>query len=168
MKRNVSSLFACLFLFIVSFFSCQSKSNKEIEIDSVASLSSQAKVLHKTNDDSVVKITPHSTLDSLQGIWISEKDTNVIVTIKSNRYIEIYKGENDTLVSKIIFVDTCIDDNPSYDYVSKLDKTKQSGKYLLLLAAKDTLSLCYNIDELDSKFLELVYHFRPHDFYKKE
>ena len=169
MNKNINSLFFVLILFVVEFLSCQNRNSlhEEVKKDSAESLS-KTSVSHSVNTDSVIKIIPHTTLDSLQGIWISGKDKNDIVTIKGNQYIETYKGEKDTLISKIIFTDTCIDDNPTYDYVSKLDDTKQNGKHFISLDTKDTSSNCVNIDELDNNYLELSYHGHLLPFDKKK
>ena len=112
-------------------------------------------------------VTPNTTLDSLQGEWISTIDKRDHVKIISRQYIETYEGDTGISRNKIFFADTCIDDLLSFDQRSKLDSTRESGRFMVLADISDSSSnLCDQIDYVDDKHLVLIYHGKTLDFHK--
>jgi hypothetical protein len=113
------------------------------------------------------KVTPHSTLDSLQGAWISSIDDRDHVNIISHQYIETYEGDTAIRRTKIFFADTCLSDILTYEDRNKLDDTRENGKYMVLSDITDSSdNLCYQIDYIDGDHLVLIYHGKTLDFHK--
>jgi len=112
-------------------------------------------------------VTPNTTLDSLQGAWISTIDKRDHVKIISRQYIETYEGDTGINRSEIFFADTCIDDILSFDQRSKLDSTRESGRFMVLADFADTSgNLCYQIDHVDKEHLVLFYRGKILEFHK--
>lgn len=116
--------------------------------------------------------TPHqTTLDSMQGTWISEKDNNDYIIIHSHDYYEINKGDKtyDTSKSRIFFSDTCIGDDLSFLERSKLDSKRENGQYFVLSDMGDsTFNLCYAIGNIDMEGLSFFYHGKMLSFHKQK
>ena len=112
-------------------------------------------------------VTPNTTLDSLQGAWISTIDERDHVKIISRQYIETYEEDTGISRNEIFFADTCLDDILSYDQRSKLDSTRESGRFMVLADIADTSeNLCYQIDYVDKKHLVLFYRGKILEFHK--
>jgi hypothetical protein len=159
---------------ITLFFSCQ---NQSIETQTSDSASIE-KLSHTTKTETTIKsvvnvgtvdrVTPNSTLDSLQGAWISSTDERDHVKIISRNYIETYEGDT-TIQSthQIFFADTCIDDILSYDDRRKLNGKRESGRHMVLVDILDSSgSLCFRIDYVNKEQLVLDYGGKTLEFHK--
>ncbi|MBR2649590.1 MAG: hypothetical protein ACRCSM_05400 [Sediminibacterium sp.] len=93
-----------------------------------------------------------STLDSLQGTWVSIEDVSAKIIITNNLMYSYYENIcNDT--SKLILADGCIAME-----VSNYDKTKVNGKYLILYNDEYLeYNSCYRIGYLSNTSLDLYY-----------
>ncbi|HNM34612.1 MAG TPA: hypothetical protein PKJ70_06010 [Chitinophagaceae bacterium] len=91
-------------------------------------------------------------LDSLQGTWISSKDTNYKLVVIGNILMNLYENQNiDT--SKFFLADT-----DSLPNVVMYDTTKVNGNYLILHSSGFAhIALSYKINYLSNESLELVY-----------
>ena len=154
--KNVLFSF-CAFLF--SFASCHSKTidNDALTKDSLGeklvsrkdstNSFTQKKTRLNTEPDS---IQPHTTLDSLQGVWISAEDKGDHVVIHGHHYYESNAG--DTSKSELYLADTCISNR------GELTIKRQSGRYLMVYdAGYPTDGFCYFIHSIDDEDLELDY-----------
>ncbi len=105
-----------------------------------------------------------TTLDSLQGTWISNTDTKVLLMIQSHSRADIYNDgtKSDTSVAEFYLSDSC------ETSMSKLDIRKKSGPCMILTMPNDTSSmLCYQIDYIDDKHLVLLSHGKTLGYNKK-
>ena len=114
----------------------------------------RALAMHKNNNvvQSINKPFIGSTLDSLQGTWISNKDSTYKVIISSNKMYSY--SENQCLDTANIFLaSSCI----GYA-LSLYNTTEVNGKTLILYSAGSTYyNFCYNIGYLSDISLELIF-----------
>lgn len=97
-----------------------------------------------------------STLDSMQGDWISMGDPLNKVFVKGRSYHELYVSRKDTLLnefSRAYFSDTLVEGVNFHNI--KIDTLRSSGQYLILRSTVDEGFWCYKIDGF---FLDRGYH----------
>lgn len=94
---------------------------------------------------------PTATLDSLQGTWVSSKDTLSEMIISHDTIYNIYNGEPiDT--SNFYIADSCR--NP---LVTSYDKNKINGSYIIIHNSGYSIySIAFKISYLSANALELV------------
>jgi hypothetical protein len=163
------SIIVC-FLFSLLFSCHNKKNNQNSKTDSLLQVNRLSKQDSLFNTNASLLIKPSATtLDSLQGMWISGKDHKDNLIIKEHDYLEIYKGSdgNDTTKSEIYFVDTCTGDDIMYSDLKKLNSKRENGKCLVLATLSDTsLNLCLEIDYLDSSHFSFFYHGKMSGFHR--
>ncbi len=144
------------FFIFVGLFGCRENSPKNnIEIDSI----------RKVTDIPLDTVKQHgNTLDSLQGIWISNADGNDHLLIQSHNHAEIFTadGRSDTAMAEFYLTDSCEKN------MNKLDIKKSSGNVMMLTMPDDPVNmLCYKITYLDDKHLALIFQGKTLSYYKK-
>lgn len=103
-----------------------------------------------------------STLDSLQGNWISSKDSMSKLVITGNNMVDYYQGTQID-ASKFFLAD--VDTFPS---ISSYDTTQLNGKYLITYTPGYAgVDLKYRINYLSDSSLELVYDNKYMPFTRK-
>ena len=93
---------------------------------------------------------PPTTLDSLQGIWISTKDSLWQITITGRIMDDFYKNLDSThKYYRIYFSDTLVDgDTYKFNQVS-VDTTAKTGIYMIAVSTKDLTIDCYKFGGID-------------------
>ncbi len=108
----------------------------------------------------------NTTLDSLQGTWISSKDSSWRLTISRDTIFDFYDSEP-TDTSKFIISDSCL----NFDYtIPEFALQNHNGKYLSTYSVNGIKydGLCYKISFLSLDGLELVYDHKYLGFKKKK
>jgi hypothetical protein len=95
-------------------------------------------------------------IDSLQGKWRSESDSNEIIIINGINCYNLYQEDSTlsiTLSSKLYFSDTLfptILGDDTYKQIStNIDTSKKDGKYLIFSSAADSTILCYKFHAIN-------------------
>lgn len=100
-------------------------------------------------ESSTASVARSSTLDSMQGDWISVDDTLSRFSVKGRTYHEWYVSGYDTLVnefSRIYFSDTLVDCMEHLFNEVKIDTTSLSGNYFLTVSKeKEGRFWCYEL-----------------------
>ena len=104
----------------------------------------------------------YSTLDSLQGTWLSSKDTSYKIQIIGHIKYEFYANQcTDTLN---FFLDTNCTDTAIANY----NMTKTDGNHLIVYAnGYPSYEFCYEIGYLSDNSLELYYDGKHISFSKQ-
>ncbi len=100
----------------------------------------------------------NSTLDSLQGKWISEEDSLDEITINGRFWTEKYNDVNNSVLinCRLYFSDTAIDNENPFNAIS-IDTNALTGKFIILASPTNNSFDClYNngflIDNTDTTF----------------
>ena len=87
-----------------------------------------------------------TTLDSLQGKWISTSDSLNQVIISGRQYTEFYADADSTHENfRIYFSDTLVNADLSFSSI-QIDTTATTGKYLITKYASDDSFWCYKFN----------------------
>jgi hypothetical protein len=110
------------------------------------------------------RIAPSSptTLDSLQGAWRSNIDSNSKIRISNDTLFDIYLNQN-IMTSKLFFSDSFTEDSLSI-VTNLIGKT--SGEYLIQNDIKYNDFSCYTIGYISNKDLVLRYRGKELSFSK--
>ena len=86
---------------------------------------------------------PNTTLDSLQGSWISIDDSLNRVSVLNRTYVEFYADKDSARENfRIYFSDTLVDINLSFSNIH-IDTTALSGHYIITKSVLDDTFWCY-------------------------
>ena len=99
-----------------------------------------------------------TTLDSLQGSWISVLDKRSKIEFINNVWYDYYDGEKSTSSRKIFLVKECVKEG-------KISNSSNNGT--ILVTQDDEENSCYVIDFLTNKRLSFVYEGRDLPFVKE-
>ena len=92
------------------------------------------------------KNPPTTTLDSLQGSWVSIDDSLNKVIISGRLYTEFYADSDSTReYFRIYFSDTLVDINLAFNNI-QIDTTQVSGKYIITKSISDNSFWCYTLN----------------------
>lgn len=114
----------------------------------IISLISFCKLKNKKRSAKYISAKSVTTLDSLQGIWISTADSLWQWTINGRNLEEVYKDNDKQYEYFIIFFSDTLVDGENYDFSQlKIDTLATSGKYLITKTADSNHTvLCYEIE----------------------
>lgn len=131
-----------LFIVVTFFCGCQSNAvSKNSKADSANADSFKNLALPKAKKES-------STLDSLQGIWISVTDRNDKVMFRGNKHYAIY--ESDTAISTVYLSASCL--------LNDTVVGASGNTHIILVDDENKDSqLCYQLDYLTKGKLSIVY-----------
>ena len=101
----------------------------------------------KQSDTLSAVIANSTTLDSMQGTWVSMDDSLVEFSVNGRTYHALYVSGNDTLVndfSRIYFSDTLVNGMEHLFNEINIDTTRLSGNYFITVSKKEEGSFwCY-------------------------
>lgn len=98
------------------------------------------------NEIKTVPTEKPTTLDSLQGVWLSDEDDKYEVKIFQNKWIEIYEKQEGEPITFVI-TESC---------KSEQLTTNGFGKFIVKLSELKP-NFCYEIDLLSAEELSIVY-----------
>lgn len=112
-------------------------------------------VKHNTNTEQLFS----STLDSLQGKWISIDDSLNTIQISGRSYTEWYRDSESPLENyRIFFSDTLVKDCLELDYTQiSIDTLASTGKYLIKISYSDSTVWCYQFNGFNSDTTGLTF-----------
>ncbi len=100
---------------------------------------------------------PTTTLDSLQGSWISIDDSLNKVNVSNRLYTEFYADEDSAKnYFRIYFSDTLVDVNLSFTDI-RIDTSSVSGKYLITKSIADNTFWCYEFNGFYSDTMGITF-----------
>lgn len=136
-------------------------------------------LVDSTVDVDMSYVPSESTLDSLQGYWVSVQDSLNKMIIKERTRIEWYNDMEQTTKKdtfSIFFSDTLIDYYNSVDYAQhRYDSSKTSGEFIILISQNKEEYLCLKLERFwlneNKKFVSIIDTWqkkRPTIYYKTE
>ena len=114
----------------------------------LAIISLSSCILYRSGKRCVAKVVSHTatTLDSLQGTWVSIDDSLNKVIISGRLYTEFYADSDSTReYFRIYFSDTLVDINLAFNDI-QIDTTQLSGKYIITKSISDNSFWCYALN----------------------
>ncbi len=149
-------------ILILSIIFCSSKKEENKNSKKVKSLSSRPPL-------------PTTLLDSLQGTWVRDDDSNSIAHINGRSWIDTQKDTNSNISivynSLVYFSDTALKFNDTEDFnairiMPIFDTTLTTGKYIIFKNIADNYIECYTIEGYSTSNTDTTFSFHPVKYWK--